>query len=289
LETLRSERREAFEKCRKRKWDRHRFRKWDRHRGIRDLEPVPFSDRIGDFPFESIEGGQLANRADAAKPAKPSDDPQVVPGRFGNGLLLSGENNITTAVGGDFTRDDAFSVALWIWIPDHKDRAVIFHRSRAWTDAGSRGYQLLIEDGRLSASLIHFWPGNAIGILARDTAPLERWVHVVMAYDGSSRADGLALYVDGRRADCEVVRDHLVKDITGGGSSELTIGQRFRDRGFKDGKVDELQVYHRCLTPIEAAQLADGNSLQPIAGQAGRAMDGCRPAAALRILLEQFG
>jgi hypothetical protein len=259
LETLRAERREAFEE-----WLRP---KMGQAPGIRDPEPVPFSDRIGDFPFESIEGGQLANRADAAKPAKPSDDPQLVPGRFGNGLLLSGENNITTAVGGDFTRDDAFSVALWMWIPDHKDRAVIFHRSRAWTDAGSRGYQLLIEDGRLSASLIHFWPGNAIGILARDTAPLERWVHVVMAYDGSSRADGLALYVDGRRADCEVVRDHLVKDITGGGSNELTIGQRFRDRGFKDGLVDELQVYQRCLTPIEAAQLTDGNSLGQLLGK----------------------
>ncbi|MCL4202914.1 MAG: DUF1553 domain-containing protein [Pirellulaceae bacterium] len=258
LETLRSERSEAFDG-----WLAQRLA--DSTTGpppdVHDSAPIPVSDRIGDFPLESIENGQLANRAEAAKPAKVFEDPQVVPGRLGNGLLLSGENNITTAVGGDFTRDDSFSVALWIWIPDRKDRAVIFHRSRAWTDAGSRGYQLLIEDGRLSASLVHFWPGNAIGIHARDAAPLERWVHVVMAYDGSSRADGLALYVDGRRADCQVVRDHLVKDITGGGANELTVGQRFRDRGFKDGKVDELQVYQRCLTPIEAAQLADGKSL----------------------------
>ena len=43
---------------------------------------------------------------------------------------------------------------------------MIIHRSMAWTDAGSRGYQLLIEDGKLSVGLIHFWPGNAIGIRA---------------------------------------------------------------------------------------------------------------------------
>ena len=34
--------------------------------------------------------------------------------------------------------------------PDIKDRAVVYHRSRAWTDVGSRGYELLIEDGKLT-------------------------------------------------------------------------------------------------------------------------------------------
>jgi hypothetical protein len=239
--------------------DRRRdaFVNWLRHRPAKSV----LADLIGDFPLESIDDGQLVNLADEAQPAKASDDPQVVPGRIGNGLLLSGENNITTSVGGGFTRDDAFSVALWIRIPDEQERAVIFHRSRAWTDAGSRGYQLLIEDGRLSASLVHFWPGNAIGIRASEPAPIGRWTHVVMAYDGSSQANGLTLYVDGQPAEVQVVRDRLFKDITGGGSNELTIGQRFRDRGFRDGGVDHLQVFHRCLTPIEAAQLADGQSL----------------------------
>ena len=55
-----------------------------------------------------------------------------------------------------------------------KERAVVFHRSRAWTDAGSRGYELLIEDGRLKWSLIHFWPGNAISIAAEKPLPLNR-------------------------------------------------------------------------------------------------------------------
>jgi hypothetical protein len=256
LERLAAERRGAFDD-------------WLRQRPVETV----LADRIGDFPLESIDAGQLINRADESRPAKAADDPQVVPGRIGNGLLLSGENNITTAVGGDFTRDDAFSVALWIRIPDHKDRAVIFHRSRAWTDAGSRGYQLLIEDGRLSASLVHFWPGNAIGIRTRGPAPTGRWIHVVMTYDGSSRADGLDLYVDGRRAEREVVRDRLYKDITGGGVNELAVGQRFRDRGFKDGMVDELQVYQRCLTPVEAAHLADGGTLDRLLNAPGEELD----------------
>jgi hypothetical protein len=223
---------------------------------------------IGDYPLESIEEGKVANRADEKSPGKVSEDPQPIPGKRGGGVKLSGENNINVSAGGDFTRDQPFSVAIWINTPDEKDRAVILHRSRAWTDAGSRGYQLLLEDGRLSASLIHFWPGNAIRIRMNQPVAIDQWMHVAMTYDGSSRAQGLRLYVDGERVPCEVVRDNLTKNITGGGATTLDVGQRFRDRGFKNGLVDELQVFNRCLTPIEVAQVHDQQSLEQLLSKA---------------------
>jgi hypothetical protein len=162
---------------------------------------------------------------------------------------------------GNFDRFQPFSLALWLKTPALKDRAVILRRSMAWTDAGSRGYELMIEDGRLSAALVHFWPGNAIGVAARKPLPIGEWTHVVLTYDGSSRAAGLSLYVDGEPAALEVVRDGLTKTITGGGADDLAVGHRFRDRGFKDGEVDELQVFDRALTPLEAGQLSDGQAL----------------------------
>ncbi len=216
---------------------------------------------MGDYSLDEIADGTVANRVDPQQPGKLLDGPELVPGKLGSGLKLNGDNTISVPAGGNFARDDAFSVALWISTPDEKERAVVLHRSRAWTDAGSCGYQLLIEEGHLSASLIHFWPGNAICVRMQDKLPVGRWVHVVMAYDGSSRAAGLSLFVDGLVVPCDIVRDNLVKNITGGGATTLDIGQRFRDRGFKDGLVDELKVYRRCLTPIEAAQLYDDNSL----------------------------
>ncbi len=234
------------------------FEKWLTS-GARSRQPL-FTGRIGDYPLDAIDGGKVANRADAKKPGQTTENPEVVAGRVGRGLRLSGENNVTLPLG-NFDRSDPFSIALWLNTPDHKDRAVILHRSMAWTDAGSRGYQLLIEDGKLSVGLIHFWPGNAIGIRAREPLAIGRWTHVAIAYDGSSRASGLALYVDGRRADCEVVRDRLTKNITGGGNDSLTVGQRFRDRGFRNGLVDELKVFDRALAPIEVAQIFDGRAL----------------------------
>lgn len=234
------------------------FEKWLTS-AARSRQPL-FTGRIGDYPLDAIDGGKIANRADAKKPGNTSENPALVAGKVGRGLRLSGENNVTLPMG-NFDRSDPFSIALWIKTPDRKDRAVILHRSMAWTDAGSRGYQLLIEDGKLSVGLIHFWPGNAIGIQTREPLAIGKWTHVAIAYDGSSRASGLALYVDGRKADGEVVRDNLTKNITGGGNDSLTVGQRFRDRGFKNGLVDELQVFDRTLAPIEVAQLFDGRSL----------------------------
>ena len=223
-------------------------------------DPV-MSDMIGDYSFDSLAENQAVNRAERAKPGKALDNPQLVDGVRGKAVKLNGENNVHFPGVGEFTRVDPFSVSLWIRIPEFKDRAVIFHRSRAWTDAASQGYQLLIEDGRLSASLIHFWPGNAIRVRTAAAAPIGRWVHVVVTYDGSSRAAGLTIYVDGEPAAVETVRDNLTKGITGGGALVFTVGQRFRDRGFKSGLVDELKVFGRCITPLEAAQLHDGRSL----------------------------
>ena len=147
--------------------------------------------------------------------------------------------------------------------PDEKERAVIFHRSQAWTDAGSRGYELLVEDGRLQLALIHFWPGNAIAIKTRDKIPPRQWLHVTATYDGSSRAGDLRCSLTANERDCDIVRDNLFKNITGGGGDTITIGARFRDHGFAGGRVDEFYVFDRQLTQLEVRRLRDGRLPQP--------------------------
>ena len=209
----------------------------------------------GNYSFDNIEEGSVPNHANSENPGTIHDNPKVILGRRGKGLQLSGENSVVFKDVGVFDRANPFSIGLWMQTPDYKDRSVVFHRSRSWTDAGSRGYQLLIEDGRLSASLIHFWPGNAIRVRTKRRIAEGTWIHVVVSYDGSSRGNGLRLYLNGMIADTQIVRDNLYKTIIGGGEIHLTIGQRFRDRGFKNGLVDEFQVFDRCLTPFEIACL----------------------------------
>jgi hypothetical protein len=218
---------------------------------------------VADFSFDELKDGKFPNRADPDSPATTSDQNVLEPGHHGNALRLTGDDAVQMQFG-NFRRFDPFTVALWMKTPDVKDRAVVYHRSQAWTDAGSRGYELLIEDGRLSAALIHFWPGNALRLRTVEPIPTNTWTHVTVTYDGSSQAGGLAIHVNGQPASVEVVRDHLSKNITGGGGDFISIGERMRDRGFKDGLVDDFQVFSRALSPIEVAHLHDGHALRDL-------------------------
>ena len=211
---------------------------------------------LGRFQFETLEGDKLANSVAADKHAVLKGENKLVPGRDGNAVEFTGDDSIDLPFG-NFKREEPFTISLWLKTPDIKDRAVVFHRSRAWTDAASRGYELLIEDGRLKWSLIHFWPGNAASISAKSVLPVNKWVHVVVSSDGSSRASGLSISINGATTDVDVIKDNLTREITGGGGDNIALGERFRDRGFKGGMLDDFRVFSRRLSALEAQATFD--------------------------------
>ncbi len=223
--------------------------------------PVP--GLVAAFSFDEITDKKSANSVDSSKPAHAQEDPKLVPGKAGRSIELDGENGFTFPGIGHFSRTDPLSFALWLQTPSHADRQVILHHSKAPADAGSRGYELLLENGHLTIGLHHQWPGNSITIRSKSAVPTNDWFHVAFTYDGSSHAAGLHLFVNGRPAEIEIIRDHLWKDITyESGEPDLAIGFRFRDSGFKQGRVDDLRIYNRALTPIEVADVAGFNDLQ---------------------------
>ena len=215
----------------------------------------------GGDPIESVDFSSASGRNSA-----------TVDHRGRPAAKLTGDDAITLKTG-NFRRFDPFSVSLALKSPDEKKRAVVFHRSRAWTDAGSRGYQLLIENGRLTASLVHFWPGNAISVRTRESVPVNTWMDVAVTYDGSSSANGIAIFINGKPAEIDVVKDKLTKNITGGGGNTIAIGARFRDRGFTDGEVSSFEVFDRQLSALEVALKHDGERAKERLQQIARAAE----------------
>ncbi len=249
------------------------------------LTHLSFDDRGDAVKDECIdeEGKQVetsmmqsfASSVEDAKRAISLRKNVVQPGRFGSAIKFTGDDAVVIPEVGHFRRHDPFSFSLWIKSPEVTERAVIYRRSRGWDDAGSIGYELTKEGDKLSAKLSHFWPGDAIGI--ETTKPLEadRWYHVAVTYDGSSKAAGLRIFIDGSPADTKVVQDHLTRDITQwrGGYNDLAIGSRYRDRGFKDGMVDEFAVFDRKLTELEVAHLYDAKTLPTTMALTSRQLD----------------
>ena len=217
---------------------------------------------VAAFGFESLEKNKLVNSIDEARPGNAVEGPALARGQQGQAAQLSGDNGFTFPDIGHFTRADPFSFSIWLNQPQLSPRAVVFHHARAWVDAGSRGYDLLLEEGHVAFGLYHMWPGNALKVRTKEKITPGEWTHVTATYDGSSKAEGLRLYVNGRPAAIEVLADNLWKDITYDGTEpDLAIGHRFRDAGFKGGLVDEFRVFDRELTPLEAAHLAGSDTL----------------------------
>lgn len=213
---------------------------------------------VAKFDFDAIAEGKTANAVDPAKPAKAHETPQIVTADRGTVVELDGENGFTFPGVGQFKRTDSFSIGLWLQPPATvAPRSVVLHRSKAPADAGSRGYEILLEQGRVAVGLHYLWPGASLKVVSRSALLPGAWAHVAVTYDGSSRAAGVRVYLDGRAVECEVIRDGLFKDITYAKTEpDLTLGYRFRDRGFNGGRVDELSVFERALTSLEIAALA---------------------------------
>lgn len=215
-------------------------------------------DMTGRFDFEKFEGGQLKNLVEKDNGAK-SDEVPLVPGRVGNAAQLDGENNVNFPALGRFTRHTPFTISFWMKDPRKVPGYCVVFQACDGTDAGPHGYDLLVDDGKLTARLFRHWPGNAIAVSAKTEVPKDTWTYVTVTYDGSSRAKGLRIYVNGRLGEQEIVRDNRM--VKGNGQHTLVFGQKFRDKGFKGGLIDDLSIFSRDISPLEVAQLCDGRSL----------------------------
>ena len=210
---------------------------------------------IGEFTFDTADKGKFPNTINAKQGGSYNTNySKVVEGEKGKAMLLDGDSALNFGKIGPYERHLDFSLSLRVHAAKKYDRAIILHRTRAWLDAASRGYELLVEDGKLSFALVHYSPGNEIRVRSVSELPIQKWQQISVTYDGSSKAAGIKLYLDGELLETEVVKDNLTKHIFYKRGMDLQIGARFRDRGFKDGMVDELRVFDRKLTAVEVRE-----------------------------------
>ncbi len=180
-------------------------------------------------------------------------------------IKLDGERGITTKGIEPFDRWMPFSVVVTLRETKRSPlRGLIAHHTRG-TDCGYNGWDLTIQDGHFESRMYRVWPGNAIGVRSLEPIPADAWCQVTATYDGSSRASGLRLYLNGEELETTILRDELKKScnvkVDHGG--EFVIGQRFRARGFTDGLIDDLRLYTRALTKTELESLVSGDGVKP--------------------------
>lgn len=241
---------------------RERFMRWIESPGA----GVSMAQPLVRVEFEEMtEDKKFANLIDPTRPASVRLKSKLVEARNGLGIHFRGDNHVMLPNLGDWTRTHPLSLSFWLNPLKETPRAVVVHHSRAGLDAGSRGYELILEDGKASFAFCHFWPANAIRIRTKQPLPLNVFTHVTATYDGSSKASGMRLYINGIEAEVDVVRDRLYKDITYTNvfvqkdkveESMLGLAGRKNDNYLTDAIMDDFRLYGCELTPVEVRMVA---------------------------------
>ena len=185
--------------------------------------------------------------------------------------LTDSEQGVLGKGVGYFERTQPFSLDLWVRAAQaYEDSTILNHRETE--NAGNAGYQLQIVGGHLEWDMMHARAGNGISLRQREPLPLNQWLHLTLTYDGSSRAAGTHLYIDGTQLDAEVVRDSLTRTIIPNGNANqadhavgLQLGKRLRSQLIKGGAIDELRVFKTALTPAEVRHLHGQTASAPSA------------------------
>lgn len=235
-----------------------RYTEWkvDRPTGIPGL--------LGRFDLDAYSG-KFSNQVGGPVTAEKIGDPAVVDGVTGKALEFDGDNGLVIKGLPARERWDPFTWTFWVNDPRQSSPVVLLHRTGG-TDVGFCGFDLILENGYLTARVMRQWPGNAVAIKTKFQLPKRAWTHLGWSYDGSSTASGLRLYINGKPAETTVLADKLWKKINAHGDlgpsrGEWSFAQRFRGSGFKGGKIDDVAFANRQLSDIEVAHLIDGKAL----------------------------
>ncbi len=202
-------------------------------------------------------------KPDAALWGHPDDRPQIVEdGHTGRGVSFTGDAGIRLNRDLDFDRDQPFAVSIWVKFLRQGEEGPIFGKTNGDFE-GYRGYLCkLNSDGTLSFQLNHVWPDNCIDFQTVDPVPVNTWTHIVMSYDGSSRAEGVKFYINGQQPDYRLHADHLRKSILHGvkgsnwSNQPFLIGMELR-KSIQHMVADDLLIFNRRLSAVEVSFLFD--------------------------------
>jgi hypothetical protein len=191
----------------------------------------------------------------------------IKPGKKGTALYFDETNlGFLPPYIGSYERTQEFSVDIWVRPAAVYENALVVSQ-RDNENAGRMGYELRLEKNHVGFGMIHLKPHNMLHVVSKKQIPTDQWTHVAITYDGSSKAGGVQIYLDGQPAEIDIDHDSLTRSIMpvsgppAGPYADFygfQFGYRFREVPFTGGAIDELRIFNRELSPLEVDYLHKG-------------------------------
>ncbi len=225
---------------------------------IRQFEPIadyrmkitPDATQLVDVSVQHLHGRIIRGASERTS----------APGKIGAGLRLGGSTDRSYAVVPDFLTAPAAALTVCAWVraesrPRWASIAKNWAKNAGRNQGGQFHFGLWHDEGSLEVH-VHDQAGAEIGVRDSVPLPLGEWQFVAFTLDGTM----LRLYRNG-----EEVAATPCDGLTQIAPSSLGIGVKLGDglepelnnAGFWDGKLDELTVFHRALTPAQIRSLFD--------------------------------
>jgi hypothetical protein len=204
----------------------------------------------------------------AGKPREvnlPTSSAGWAPGHVGQrAYQVKAGGTLELADAGDFDRAQAFSFGAWVKLPRGVSGGAILSRM----DEGSafRGWDLWVEGNRFGTHIIHRWPDDAVKVVAGPSVKPNTWNHVFITYDGSGKAAGVTVYVNGVPQGGRTVSADSLKGTTRT-NVPFKVGQRNNSSRMNGIVVQDLRVYTRAVPGHEVAQIARASRAAYVVGK----------------------
>lgn len=195
-------------------------------------------------------------------------DPTFGNGQLGRSVSFDGDSQVSFGNLGDFDSNEPFTLAMWVNGYSNQPVAILQKIDNA---ASRRGIEFWFEDARLAGiqryaghmtiRLTSSFPDKGIQVRTRERLALGSWHHLALNYDGSGKASGVKLYINGKPRDIEIQKDTLEGSMKN--EAELQVGNGEWGKQFR-GALDDLRLYNRQLNAAEIEQLAIHYPIQAI-------------------------
>ncbi|APZ96102.1 DUF1553 domain-containing protein [Fuerstiella marisgermanici] len=213
-------------------------------------------------PLDEGKGRVIVDATNAERNGKLHGAEKWADGKFGKSFDCDSTNFIDMGDAGDFDGSHGFSYGAWIKPKGTASGAPIARMNNA---NAFRGYDLHISGGVIEPHIIHRWPDDAIKVRTKNKLKPDEWQHVFVTYDGSGKASGVKIYVDGKPQEWTIEQDGLAGTIKSKGPFYL--GRRNGGSHF-NGLIDDVRVYARSLAEAEVAAISGNDVVTPLLAKA---------------------
>ena len=238
------------------KWAQEAASKLDENNSA--LEP---SDLVAHLPLDDFTDNKTVDLIRETNSCKLNGKAKIIgQAKFGGGIKIEGNGFLEVNNFGNLEHNQSFSYGAWVKIPKDNFGGAILAKMDEGNDF--RGYDLWMEGGKVGLHVINKWPSNALKVVSKAKAPIKKWTHLFVTYNGNAKVDGVEIYIDGKKQEKATQQDSLSQTIIT--DKPLRLGRRFNSAQTNGAEIDDVRFYSRSLSPLEVQVISNSDPISPI-------------------------